>query len=267
MKLATLLIVSLGVSPCHAETLLVRYVDQEVLQKWVALAKAKNADRMEQVRQLFQTAGCEPQAQKVSGSKLTNLICELPGPEDSIILVGAHFDKVDKSDGVIDNWSGAAMLPALYQALKGETRRHKILFVAFADEEKGLYGSKHYVAKLKKEARKAYTAMVNIDSVGAGPVSIWAGGRNDPELTKLVSHVANSLQIDVGQVNLDQVGLGDSFPFHDEKIRTIDFHSITNATWPLLHTPKDNAQALVFEEYWKSYRLIATYLAYLDLKL
>jgi hypothetical protein len=61
--------------------------------------------------------------QPIKGSKLPNVICTLPGQTDSVILVGANFDHAEVGDGVIDNWSGASMLPSLYQALNIEPRR------------------------------------------------------------------------------------------------------------------------------------------------
>ena len=263
-----LLGVALLAHAATAEELKLSYLTQDQLKTWVSQAEAKNTGRLDRLRSLFQSVGCATTEQKVSGSKMPNLICEIPGPDEAVILIGAHYDKVDQSQGVIDNWSGASMLPAIYQAIKyaGTAAKHMIVFVAFADEEKGLVGSRSYAAKLKKEERAHYEAMINIDSVGSGPVKIWAG-RNDPRLTQLLNAVAVSLKIEVGAINLDQVGLGDSFPFHDKKIRTIDFHSLTAETWPILHSPRDNPQALQFENYWDTYRLVATYVAYLDLKL
>lgn len=268
MRLLLTLILTAHLS---AETLRVAYIDRNQLTVWIAQSEAKNATRLERVREMFSSEGCTPREQPVRGEKLPNLICEIEGPEDSVIVVGAHYDKVNDSQGVIDNWSGAAMLPALYSALKPdpnttEPRKHKIIFIAFAEEEKGLIGSRHFVSQIKKQDRPHYRAMVNLDSLGLGPPNIW-GDRGDPQLKKFVGDIAQALQITVGNVGLDQVGLSDSFPFKEKKIPTIDFHSITQPTWPILHTKDDNAKALKTDDYWNSYRLIATYLAYLDQKL
>ena len=69
------------------------------------------------------------------------MICALPGTSDKVIIVGAHFDHVPKGDGVADHWSGASLLPSLYEAIKKEPRRHSYIFIGFTDEEKGEVGS------------------------------------------------------------------------------------------------------------------------------
>ncbi len=241
-------------------------LDKANLEGWVKQSQAQNQERLDRLRTLFTEVGCQTTEQKVNGSKLPNLICEIPGPDDAIILVGAHYDKVKNSDGVIDNWTGATLLPALYEALKATPHQHKIIFIGFADEEKGLIGSTHYSAKIKKQDRPQYQAMINIDSLGTGPVNIWSG-RNDPRLTEILNDTAVALNVEIGSVNLDKVGMGDSFPFHAMKFRTLDFHSITPKSWPLLHTPKDNLAALHLDDYWESYQLISAFLTRLDQEL
>ena len=42
--------------------------------------------------------------------------------------------------GAVDDWSGAVMLPSVYQSLKSKARRDTFVFVAFAGEEGGLLG-------------------------------------------------------------------------------------------------------------------------------
>jgi len=39
---------------------------------------------------------------------------------------------------------------------------------------------------------------------------------------------------------------------------------LTNTTFPILHTARDQIEAIHIGEYYDSYRLIAAYLAYLD---
>lgn len=96
------------------------------------------------LKQIFTEAGCDEShlsEQPVKGSKLPNVICVLPGSSDRVIIVGAHFDRVPDGDGVVDNWSGASLLPSLYEAVKLEPRKHTYIFVGFTDEEKGEVGS------------------------------------------------------------------------------------------------------------------------------
>src|SRR5260370_15932272 len=67
-------------------------------------------------------------------------ICVLPGSSGKVI-VGAHFDHVSEGDGVVDNWSGASLLPSLYQTVKNEPRKHTHIFIGFTDAELREVGS------------------------------------------------------------------------------------------------------------------------------
>jgi Zn-dependent M28 family amino/carboxypeptidase len=45
----------------------------------------------------------------------------MPGESDSEIIVGGHFDFVDHGQGIVDDWSGVALLPSLYEAEKSNS--------------------------------------------------------------------------------------------------------------------------------------------------
>ena len=65
---------------------------------------------------------------------------------------------------------------------------------------------------------------------------------------------------------MDKVGDDDTHPFLSAKIPVISIHSITQENFPVLHSDRDSLEAIHFEEYFKTYRLAAYYLAYLDVK-
>ena len=101
----------------------VRYdpVSREVVEARLGKYAGDNAQRENTLKRLFADAGCDElhiSEQKVKGSKLPNVMCLLPGSSDKVILVGAHFDHVSAGDGVVDNWSGASLLPSLFQSLE-----------------------------------------------------------------------------------------------------------------------------------------------------
>ena len=66
---------------------------------------------------------------------------------------------------------------------------------------------------------------------------------------------------------MERVGTTDSESFAHYQIPRITIHSITQETWPLLHTSRDNIKAIHTDFYYDSYRLIAAYLAVLDSEL
>jgi Zn-dependent M28 family amino/carboxypeptidase len=109
----------------------------------------------------------------MKGSRSPNVICTLPGESGAVILTGAHFDFSGRGKGVVDNWSGAALLPSLYQSLADRPRRHTFVFVGYTGEEAGLLGSQSYVKQLTPEQRSKIAAAVNLDCLGLSSTKLW----------------------------------------------------------------------------------------------
>jgi Peptidase family M28 len=215
---------------------------------------------------LFQESGCigdKLSEQPVKHLKESNVVCALRGQTDSIILVGAHFDHVSTGDGVADNWSGASLLPSLFYSLRSQVNRCTFLFVGFAGEEKGLVGSRYYVQQLAPELRARIKAMVNFDTLGLGPTKVWVS-HADPKLFSLLEGEADDLGLPLGGVNVDGVGSADSEPFSQINIPRITIHSVTQETFPILHSKRDKIDAVNMDDYYATYRLLAGYLRALD---
>lgn len=217
---------------------------------------------------MFGEAGCDGQhlsEQAVRGARLPNVICMLPGSSDKVIIVGAHFDHVSAGDGVVDNWSGASLLPSLYEALKVEPRTHSYIFIGFTDEEKGEVGSHFYAGRMTKEQVAATDAMVNMDTLGLSTTQIWLS-RSDRRLSSALVYIAKQLGLPVKGVDVEQIGSADSVQFSARKIPSITIHSLTQDTWNarILHTSKDKISAIRLDDYYQTYELLAAYLAYLD---
>lgn len=248
-----------------AQTIQFSAVSQEIVEQRLAAFVTKNATREPAVHQLFEDAGCSGEKlieQPVKGLKPPNLICSLSGTGESMIVIGAHFDLVEKGDGVVDNWSGAALLPSLYQGMAGVPRRHTFRFISFSGEERGLVGSRAYVQRLGK-AHEAVAAMVNLDTLGLAETEVWVS-HADPQLVRLMGVAATAIKLPVSAMNVDQVGSTDSEPFREKKIPVITIHSLTQQTLPVLHSSKDRIEAVHKDEYYRTYRLVLAYLALLD---
>lgn len=168
-------------------------------------------------------------------------------------------------DGVVDNWTGAALLSSLYQGLARQPRRHTFRFAAFTAEEKGLAGSAAYVKELKA-AREPVSAMVNMDTLGLGETEVWVR-HADPQLVRLFEVAAKALNAPVSGMNVDDVGTTDSESFREKKIPAITIHSLTQKTLSLLHSPKDKIEAVRRDAYYRTYNMVLFYLAILDEKL
>ena len=227
----------------------------------------RNSEREALIRKWFADSGCKDanlSEQALDRRLPPNVICVLPGETQEVILVGAHTDKVDNfGDGVVDNWTGAVLLPSLLYSLSAQPRHHMLIFVGFSGEEKGLVGSRYYVDHLTSEQRTHIDGMVNFDSLGLGPTEVWAS-HADKALLDALASVAAASKLPVTTMNVDNLGTADSESFARYQIPRITLHSVTQKTWPILHSPFDKLAAIKMNDYYDSYRLVAEYLAYLD---
>jgi len=251
-----------------AENVHYRAAPREVIEQ--RLGKYGGSDKLREatLKQMFTEAGCDDQhlsEQPVKGSKLPNVVCLLPGTSDKVIIVGAHFDHVSEGDGVVDNWSGASLVPSLFEAVKFQPRKHTYIFIGFTDEEKGEIGSRFYAQQMTKEQVAATDAMVNMDTLGLAPAKVWAT-HSDKNLVIMLIQVAKILHTPVTAVNVEQVGSSDSEQFAERKIPRITIHSLTQQTWDahILHTSKDKLSAMHLDDYYQTYRFVAAYIAFLD---
>jgi len=227
----------------------------------------RNSEREALIRKWFADAGCTGanlSEQALDRRLPPNVICVLPGETQEAIVVGAHTDKVESfGDGVVDNWTGAALLPSLVYSLSAQPRHHTLIFVGFSGEERGLVGSRYYVDHLTSAQRAHVDGMVNFDSLGLGPTEVWAS-HADKVLLDALAAVAFASGLPVATMNVDNLGTADSESFARYRIPRITLHSVTQKTWPILHSPFDKMAAIKMNDYYDSYRLIAEYLVYLD---
>ena len=244
-----------------------RLLSTTVVQSRFARLHSKNEERAIELRNLFGEAGCDAKSYSedhILSSKLPNLVCVLPGSSRQTVVVSAHFDNRGPGEGAIDNWSGAALLPSLFESLRGFPHRFTFEFIGFTDEEKGLIGSRDYVNHLSKEQRANILLDVNIDCMGlAGPIRVWAG-RSDDFLLTSAALVGDQTKIYVRADTLSDRYDSDAAAFIAWRIPAIDFHSLSQDTIPLLHSKRDVRTALDPKSYYNHYQFLVAYLAYLD---
>ena len=244
-----------------------RLQTREVVEGRLKAFSTKNSEREALIRKWFTDSGCKGanlSEQALDRKFPPNVICVLPGETQQVIVVGAHTDHVDTfGDGVVDNWTGAALLPALLYSLSAQPRHHTLIFVGFSGEEQGLAGSRYYVDHLTSDQRAHVEAMVNFDSLGLGPTEVWAS-HADKALLDALASVAEASKLPVTTMNVDDLGTADSESFARYQIPRITLHSVTQQTWSILHSPLDKLAAIKMNDYYDSYKLIAEYLAYLD---
>lgn len=193
-------------------------------------------------------------------ANLRNVLAILRGSDpqlsDQVIVVGAHYDHVGYGrqglslgsaghihPGADDNASGTAAVLELakaYTALSPAPRR-TILFAAWDGEEKGLLGSKHWVAHPTVPLDHVAAAL-NLDMVGRlrDERLIVQGSRSGCGWRRLIS-----LQNDDPGLRLDFDWTlkpdADHYPFFEHGIPVVMFHTGLHAQY---HRPSDTAKLI-----------------------
>ena len=234
------------------------------LQKY----SGSDLERQASLRQMFKEAGCtgaDFTEQRVTGLRESNVICVLPGATSRTIIVGAHFDHAADTDGVVDNWSGASLLPSLYESMKLIGHAHTYVFVAFAGEQKGAAGSNFYVQQMTKKQVAETDAMVSLEHLGLGPTEVWVT-RSDQPLSLRLLYLADVLGDTISAATIEQDGGDDVEQFARRKIPRIAIQ--TSLQEPpeaqFLHPPADDLAAIDLDDYYASYSLLAPFIDYLD---
>lgn len=87
-----------------------------------------------------------------SGDEITgvNVVGQIDGGSDSVIVISAHYDHLGIRDSLIyngadDDASGTAALLAFIKYFKDHTPEHTLVFAAFDAEEMGLRGARAFV--------------------------------------------------------------------------------------------------------------------------
>ena len=264
--LLLLLIGSISSEPdAFSQTFSYPKVEAEIVEARLENCPSRISERRKRLIQLFREVGCEEpnlKEQKVSRNRF-NVVCTLEGKSDSTVIIGAHHDKARNGDGVVDNWSGASLLPSLYEALKRDQHEHTFVFVGFTDEEKGLIGSKRFVKSLSEEEKEEIKAMINLDSLGLSYTKLWWNEAGQ-DMADTIAGVANHLGLEVSGIDPSNVGGGDNQSFEKLGIPALMVHSVTGEKLKILHSRRDNLKAIQMNDYYDTYKLLAAYLTYFD---
>jgi len=170
-----------------------------------------------------------------------------PALKNEYLIIGAHLDHVGSQAGLLfpganDNASGSAAVIQLAQAFARNSDKPKrsILFVLFASEEQGLFGSKYFAENLKVDTDKI-VAMLNLDCIGYGDSTQVGNGKSAQELWEIAD------KIDTEKFNLmvEETWAGggaDLTPFYDRGIPGLYF--VSKYSYDHLHQPTDTPETL-----------------------
>lgn len=98
-----------------------------------------------------------------------NLLADLPGDPDQILVVGGHLDSVSAGPGINDNGSGTALVLelAIQSAALVLESKPTVRFAFWGAEEAGLVGSWEYVSQLSSDDLDRHVANLNFDMIAS----------------------------------------------------------------------------------------------------
>ncbi|MBI4445857.1 MAG: M28 family peptidase [Acidobacteria bacterium] len=190
-------------------------------------------------------------------SKVENVMGLLPGESDQYLILGAHYDHLGLGDssslspdrmgevhnGADDNASGTSGLLQLAQDFSGLRLKRNLLFIAFAGEEIGLLGSRHFTEHPTVPLEKVM-AMINMDMIGRSQGKLVIGGVGTAEEFKqILQELEGTVPL---EFNYSQTarGASDHFSFSLKKIPVLFFFSGLHSDY---HKPTDDFEKIELE--------------------
>jgi aminopeptidase YwaD len=204
-----------------------------------------------------------------------NVVGYIDNGQPTTVIIGAHYDHLgwggegSRAPGVYaihngadDNASGTAALIALaeYLGKKEDLTGHNYLFLAFSAEERGLLGSKYFVANPTFNIdQTAY--MINMDMVGRlrdGALQIGGTG-TAAQWNKVIENT----QCEELSFKLDPSGIGpsDHSSFYTNGIPVLHFFTGSHDDY---HKPEDDADKINYMGIGSIVSLIKTIMREVD---
>ena len=173
-----------------------------------------------------------------------NVVLDLPGDREDVIVFTAHYDSTSLSQGAYDNMSGAIGLLALAEHFAEHPHRYSLRFLWCGSEERGLLGSKAYCEQ--EENLKNCVLCINLDMIGCIMGSFLACVTGEEKLCHYISYLA----LEEGfPVNCFQdVYSSDSTPFADKGIPAVSFAREAPSNVATIHNSYDTMALMKGEQ-------------------
>ena len=170
-----------------------------------------------------------------------NVVMDMPGEIPETIVFTAHYDSTSLSQGAYDNMSGCMGLLGIAEYFKDHPHRYSLRFVFCGSEERGLLGSKAYVASHEKELGKI-VLNINLDMIGSIMGKFIVCCTSEAELVHYVSYFA--LEKGFAAYAYQDVYSSDSTPFADKGIPAVSFARSAPGNTATIHNSYDTAAVM-----------------------
>ncbi|MDZ7377062.1 MAG: Hsp70 family protein, partial [candidate division KSB1 bacterium] len=178
-----------------------------------------------------------------------------PQLKQELVVVGAHYDHIGaRGDSVIyngadDNASGTSGVLAVAKAFTECQQRPKrsVLFMCFAGEEKGLFGSRFYAASDPIFPLEHTVAMINLDMIARNDTSAVevSGTVRSPEMKEIFLRANEQVKLHFKFSDDRRIGGSDHASFFRMNIPFLSFFTGMHDDY---HQPSDTAEKIVPEK-------------------
>jgi len=181
--------------------------------------------------------------------RIRNVAGFLPGLEDQVIVIGAHYDHLGLGhtgsladavgqvhNGADDNASGTAGLLELARLFKEKSLEKGLLFLAFSGEEMGLMGSRYYTDHPTIPLDETIV-MINLDMIGRSEGELQVGGVGTAAVFREILKGIEEKSILEFSYFDNSRGSSDHFSFSLKRIPSLFFFSGLHSDY---HRPSDD---------------------------
>lgn len=168
-----------------------------------------------------------------------NIIGEIPGQTNKVVIAGAHLDSWDLGTGAVDDGAGVGIVMGAAKVIIDQNvkPKHTIRIILFGSEEVGLIGAKAYAQKHKSDLKNHLVAAES--DFGAG--EIWkletSFSKEGLIMAKTLVSILKPLGIERG--NNEAYGGPDLIPMRDLGVPVVTLKQNGWDYFDLHHTEDD----------------------------
>ena len=185
-----------------------------------------------------------------------NVIVDVKGEIDEQIVFTAHYDTTSLSQGAYDNMSGCIGLVGMAEYFSQNKPRYSMRFIFCGSEERGLLGSKAYVAAHEDELKNV-ALVINLDMIGCIMGKFIACATCEMQLVNYISYMGSELGFQVKAYQ--DVYSSDSTPFADKGVPAVSFARIAGPNLAPIHNSYDTVAVMKTEHMQKDIDFITAF--------
>ena len=186
-----------------------------------------------------------------------NVVLDLPGELDEYIVMTAHYDSTSLSQGAYDNMSGSVGLLGVAEHYAKAPHRYGLRFIWCGSEERGLLGSKAWVASHEEDVKKV-ALNVNLDMIGCIMGKFIACVTGEEKLCNYIEYFGQELGFGIA-VRQD-VYSSDSTPFADAGVPAVSFARLAPGGIAPIHCRYDTQAVMKAEQMAKDIDFIQAFM-------